>query len=152
MKILIASDHAGLDLKTHLIQSAARLQESLGQAVEWVDLGPTDKSSVYYPDFADKVALHIQQHPEELAVLICGSGQGMAMRANKYSQVRAALCWNEEIAKLSREHNNANILCLGARFVSPDLGFQILKTFFSTAFEGGRHSPRVAKVTAPVLK
>lgn len=142
MKILIASDHAGIDLKTTM-----KTWKELGVTVEWEDLGPSTKDSVDYPDFADLVARRVNQDPQLRGILICGSGQGMAMRANKYPQVRAALCWNEEIAQLSRQHNDANILCLGARSLTPELAQKIVKTFLTTPFEGGRHSTRVAKVS-----
>lgn len=141
MKLLMASDHAGVDLKSELIQ---RLPE-----VTWQDLGPSSKDSVDYPDFADKVARFIDKNPSEKAILICGSGQGMAMRANKYRNVRAALCWNEEITRLSRGHNDANILCLGARFVDAETALKLIRIFLETPFEGGRHTGRVNKVSAP---
>lgn len=142
MKWLIASDHAGVDLKNELIR---RLPE-----VTWQDLGPSTKDSVDYPDFADKVGKTIDLNPASRGVLICGSGQGMAMRANKYRNVRAALCWNTEVAELSRAHNDANILCLGARFLDLDTAVQIFKTFLNTPFEGGRHARRVEKVSSPI--
>ena len=106
--LFIASDHAGFDLKERI--------KTLLPNVTWIDLGPTDSSRVDYPDFADRVAARVQSGGR--GVLICGSGQGMAMRANRYKGVRAALVWNEEITKLSREHNDANIICLGARFLT----------------------------------
>lgn len=139
MKILIAADHAGVELKNELVKALP--------SVDWEDLGPSSKDSVDYPDFADKVAKRIQDHPELRGVLICGSGQGMAMRANKYPNVRAALVWNEEIAGLSRQHNDANVLCLGARFANLEQALKFTKIFLETPFEGGRHSARVAKVS-----
>lgn len=142
MKIFIASDHAGFDLKAQLLQAMPEIQ--------WQDLGPATKDSVDYPDYADRVARLIQEDPASRGVLICGSGQGMAMRANKYSRVRAALVWNQELSSLARQHNDANILCLAARFTSLDDAKVFTKTFLETKFEGGRHSPRVAKVGAPV--
>lgn len=138
-KIFIASDHAGVELKSQIIKKFP--------SFEWVDLGPQNKDSVDYPDYADKVCLHIESHPNQVGVLICGSGQGMAIRANKYPHIRAALCWNEEVAQLSRQHNDANILCLGARFINEELASKILHTFTQTKFDGGRHSQRVAKLS-----
>ena len=137
--LFIASDHAGFQTKNKLKERFSSLQ--------WVDLGCNSDSSVDYPDFADKLALEIKETaPKSRGVLICGSGQGMAMRANKYSHIRAALCWNEEVAILSREHNDANILCLGARLTPPDLCEKILQAFLDTKFIGNRHSQRVDKL------
>lgn len=141
MKVLIASDHAGIDLKTEL-------KKNLPQ-IEWEDLGPQSKDSVDYPDFADKVASLIQRDPSRRGVLICGSGQGMVMRANKYSNVRAALVWMDEIAKLARQHNDANILSLPARFISLEEAARFVNLFLATPFEGGRHAARVEKVGRP---
>ncbi|MFN8791315.1 MAG: ribose 5-phosphate isomerase B [Bdellovibrionales bacterium] len=142
--IWIASDHAGYDTKENLIKSFSDWS--------WNDQGPSSTSSVDYPDFADRVAAYINQNPHEKAVLICGSGQGMCIRANKYPQVRAALCYNEDITRLSRQHNDANILCLGARGMSLDLAQRIVKIFFETPFEGGRHAARVDKLSLPIKK
>jgi ribose 5-phosphate isomerase B len=141
MEILIASDHAGFTLKQELISKFPN--------IKWTDLGPATESSVDYPDFASKLCQQIKTSGQ-LGVLICGSGQGMAMRANKYLHIRAALCWNTEIAKLSREHNNANVLCLGSRFVSTDEAKAILNEFLNTTFAGGRHEARVQKMCSPV--
>ena len=158
-KIFIASDHAGIELKSeilHLINSAPFFQK-----FEIHDLGPNSTDSVDYPDFADLVCKKIhglsiidtqhqnQSFPTEIGILICGSGQGMSMRANKYSHIRAALCWNTEVAKLSREHNNANILCLGARTVPESINIEILKIFLETPFLGDRHLRRVNKLSSP---
>ncbi|WP_413291536.1 ribose 5-phosphate isomerase B [Bdellovibrio sp. HCB337] len=149
-KIFIASDHAGFDLKQIFIKYLPDLP--------WEDLGTHDLHSVDYPDFAktlcDKLIEATGKHPATedafntgvFGVLICGSGQGMAIRANKYPQIRAALCWNEDVARLSREHNNANVLCLGSRAVSSEVAEKILKAFMAAKFEGGRHSQRVAKL------
>jgi ribose 5-phosphate isomerase B len=143
--LFIASDHAGFELKTHL-------RKALPQ-YGWKDLGPDSADSVDYPDFAKRLGeelLKAQGSPEKNAVvfgvLICGSGQGMAMRANRFSHVRAALCWNEEIAKLARQHNDANVLCLPGRFVDAKLAERILVTFLNTPFDGGRHQRRVDKL------
>ena len=142
--LLIASDHAGVDLKNQILSEKSLFGE-------WKDLGPFSKDSVDYPDFADAVARLIHQNPEEKAILICGSGQGMAIRANKYPNVRAALGYNEDITKLSRQHNNANILCLGARFLNFDQAQKIIKIFFETPFEGGRHQGRVDKLSKKIV-
>ncbi|MFN9067452.1 MAG: RpiB/LacA/LacB family sugar-phosphate isomerase, partial [Bdellovibrionales bacterium] len=140
MKIWIASDHAGLYLKNELTKITSLDSHKL----YWVDLGPSSEQSVDYPDFADLVAQKINAVSmnnnqkdslnskdsldlKELGLLICGSGQGMCIRANKYNNVRAALCFNTEIAELSRAHNNANVLCLGARFTTVELALQILQ-------------------------
>lgn len=139
MRIPIASDHAGFELKRDLMKALPHL--------EWEDLGPFDTASVDYPDFADLVAQKLSGHPEMKAVLICGSGQGMAMRANKYPHLRAALVWHEDIARLSRQHNDANVLCLPGRFVSLDQAKNFARLFFETPFEGGRHAARVAKLS-----
>lgn len=142
MKILIASDHAGFDLKQILLKSNL-------SPLELQDLGPNDAASVDYPDYADKVAKLVNENPTEtLGILICGSGQGMCMRANKFQNVRAALCFTENQAILARQHNDANILCLGSRVTDTELSILIIKKFFSTPFEGGRHQNRVQKLIA----
>ncbi len=134
----IASDHAGFDLKSFLIESNPTLP--------WKDLGPDSDSRVDYPDFAEKLTGHLNPDTD-LGVLVCGSGQGMAIKANRNSKVRAALCWTEQVAQLSRAHNNANILCLGSRVMKHELCNDILKTFLQTPFEGGRHADRVRKLS-----
>lgn len=141
-EVLVASDHAGFELKQKLIQSLTDMN--------WKDLGPATTASVDYPDFADLVGSFINQNPNEKAVLICGSGQGMCMRANKYPNVRAALVYNSDIAQLSREHNDANVLCLGSRFMSQEEATKIIKVFFNTPFAGGRHQLRVDKIKSPL--
>ncbi len=139
-KIFIASDHAGLQLKKHLVKTFSEY--------EWIDYGAFDESSVDYPDFADKVAQSIKQSSDR-GLLICGSGQGMAMRANKYQHIRAALCWNVETTKLSREHNDANVLCLGGRMLSTNDAEDMIRIFLKTEFAGGRHQNRVNKLSGP---
>lgn len=143
MKVLIGCDHAGLDLK---LQVMAALPD-----IQWIDMGTHSADSTDYPDFADKVCQQIsldsKSNSDSRGLLICGSGQGMAIRANRYPQVRAALCWNAEIAQLSREHNNANILCLGSRFVSVELAVEMTNIFLKTEFAGGRHQQRVNKLS-----
>lgn len=140
--LFIASDHAGFALKEYFKEHRPNLL--------WCDLGPLLEERVDYPDFADKVSAQVAQG-HGLGILICGSGQGMAMRANKYRDVRAALCWNTEVAELAREHNNANVLCLGGRLMAPELAVQILDIFLKTPFLGGRHQQRVDKLSTPPL-
>ena len=141
--IYLASDHAGYEIK-ELCRS--KLIE-MGLQVE--DLGPAGADRVDYPDFADKVCRKVVAEPQNLGFLICGSGQGMAMRANKYSDIRAALCWNKESAELSRQHNDANVLCVGARLLEKETIIEIIEAFFNTDFEGGRHQARVEKISNP---
>ena len=133
----IASDHAGFELKQKVL---AALKE-----VPWADLGPFSEDSVDYPDFAAKLIEKIVS-PNDVGILICGSGQGMAIRANRASHIRAALCWSEEIAQLSRLHNDANVICIGGRVTDHDLAFRMIQIFLTTAFEGGRHARRVEKL------
>lgn len=143
-KIFIGSDHAGFELKTSLI----KFIKSQFETLEINDLGPSSAESVDYPDYAHKVCKNVLEanSAESMGLLICGSGQGMAITANKYKGIRAALCWTSEIAKLSREHNDANVLCLSARHVHETVNQDIVKTFFSTSFEGGRHLNRINKI------
>lgn len=139
-RLAIASDHAGYDLKNHLLGEL----EDLGQAT--LDLGPENNASVDYPDFAHTLCKLVEEGEADLGILICGSGTGMAITANKHLKIRAANCWNTEIAQLARAHNDANVLCLPARFISVAEAVSILKTFLSTTFEAGRHEQRVAKI------
>lgn len=138
-KIAIGSDHAGYQLKQILIN---HLQQ---QGWEPVDFGCPSEESIDYPDYAHPVSEYVEQN-KTLGVLICGSGNGISMSANKHQGVRSAICWNKEIAALARQHNNANVLTLPARFITVELGIQITDTFFSTDFEGGRHERRVNKI------
>ena len=139
-RILIASDHAGFALKEHLEQTLARL----GYEVQ--DLGTDGPDSMDYADVAHPLAERVSRGEEERGVLLCGTGLGMSYTANRYPHVRAAVAWNAEIAKLAREHNDANVLVLPARFVSEADADQILETWLDTAFEGGRHARRVEKI------
>ena len=138
--IAIACDHAGLDLK----QVLARELEGLGYDV--LDLGTNGPESVDYPDFADALASAIKDGRAERGVLVCGTGIGISMRANRHAGIRAANCHNDTTARLSREHNDANVLALGARVVGSEVAKDCLKTFLETTFEGGRHSRRVEKI------
>ena len=140
-EVFIASDHAGLRRKQEMINHFASLN--------WLDLGPVTGESVDYPDFADKVCQRVLATGGP-GVLICGSGQGMAMRANRHSGIRAALCWNAEVVKLARAHNDANVLCLGGRLMSLDDCVTMLQVFLATEFEGGRHQVRVSKIDSPL--
>lgn len=139
-KIVIGSDHAGFELKEELIKY---LED---QDYDIIDKGTYNKERADYPDFAHAVANAVVTDDGETGILICGSGNGIAMTANKHTGIRCAICWNKEIAKLARAHNNANILALPARFVSIDLAKEILDIFLSTEFEGGRHAARVEKI------
>jgi ribose 5-phosphate isomerase B len=143
MKIVIASDHAGYETKQKII-------ETFKNKFEFVDYGPNNEERTDYPDYADKVAQYVARGSGDLGILVCGSGQGMAMRANKYPQIRAALCWDEESAQLSRAHNDANVLCVGGRLLKLELVYKIITMFFATPFEGGRHADRVKKIAAIV--
>lgn len=136
-KLWVASDHAGFDLKSILLEKRSDLP--------WEDLGTFSEDRVDYPDFAKKLSDHIQ-NPQDFGILVCGSGQGMAMKANRTPRVRAALCWAENIAELARSHNNANVLCLGSRTMNHNLCLKILDVFLQTPFEGGRHKGRVEKL------
>ncbi len=149
MNIFIGSDHAGFELKQKLAGFLSE-KNNFDFSVEIKDFGAHDSSSVDYPDFANLVAQELKRHTDAFGVLVCGSGQGMAMRANKFEHVRAALVYNSEIAKLSREHNDANIICLGSRFCTIEQSQEWIKLFLTTPFAGGRHATRVAKVCGPV--
>lgn len=144
MNIYIASDHAGFELKKNVVD----FLKSTG--VQVFDLGPHDTTSVDYPDYADLVCQKLKLTPTDFGILICGSGQGMALRANKYSHIRAALVYNDEIAQLSREHNNANVICLGSRFCTTQNAQNWINIFLKTPFSEGRHALRVAKVSTPI--
>lgn len=140
--ILIGSDHAGYELKEVLKK---KLQ---AEGFEVKDYGTHSTESMDYPDVAHPLAHDVQTGKAERAILICGSGNGVSMTANKYPAVRAALCWNPELASLARQHNNANILTLPARFIPVEVAEQCVDAFLHTAFEGGRHARRVEKISA----
>jgi ribose 5-phosphate isomerase B len=139
MKVHIGCDHAGFELKEKV---KARLQEQ-GHGVE--DHGTYSLDSTDYPDYAHATAKGVL-NDTTLGILICGSANGVCMTANKHAGVRAALCWNTEVAVLARSHNDANIICLPARFITEDGAFEMVDAFFSTSFEGGRHQNRVNKI------
>lgn len=140
-KIIIASDHAGYAMK-ELVKK--HLEE---KGIEVLDKGPFSSDSVDYPDFAHPVSKAVNTKEFALGILLCGSGNGVCMTANKYENVRAALSWNAEIAKLSRQHNDANILCIPARFVSEEDAKKMVEEFLNTDFEGGRHENRKNKIS-----
>ena len=141
LKIAIGGDHAGFEYKKMLTQ----FLEERGYEVK--DFGPFSDASVDYPDHVHPLAKAINNKEIESGILICGSGNGVAMTANKYPHVRAALCWLPELAKLSREHNDANILCIPARFVNEKTAEEMVGLFLDTKFEGGRHQARVDKIS-----
>jgi len=142
MRVYIASDHAGYTMKE-------AIKRHFSDKFEWEDLGTHSSESVDYPDYAHPLAEAVAKSPEARAVLLCGTGNGVAMTANKHADVRAALCWNTEIAALARQHNNANVVVLPARFITVEEAFAIVDTFFNTPFEGGRHARRVEKINIP---
>ena len=141
MRIALASDHAGYAEKERL----KALLSDLG--IEFDDLGTGSEASVDYPDYARAVAEQVADGRVEQGLLVCGSGTGMAITANKVPGVRAAVAWSEEIARLARQHNDANVLAIGARTTPPDDIPKIVRAWFSTEFEGGRHAARVAKIS-----
>lgn len=140
MKIALASDHAGFSEKEKL----KLVLEGLG--LEVADLGTVSETSVDYPDYARKVAEQVASGRADQGVLVCGSGTGMAMTANKVPGVRAAVAWSEETARLARQHNDANVLAIGARTTPPEEIPKIVRAWFSANFEGGRHADRVRKI------
>lgn len=139
LKIAIGSDHAGFEYKEILKEYLT--------AFELKDFGTYTTDSVDYPDFAHPLASAVENNEFDFGILVCGSANGVAITANKHQQIRAAICWENEIAALARQHNNANVLCIPARFVSTDLAKQMTDTFLNTAFEGGRHGKRVDKIS-----
>lgn len=140
MKVAIGCDHGGLDLKEAVISVLKDLN------LEFEDMGTHDRSSCDYPDFAEKVAAAVVSGTCQQGILICGTGIGMSMAANKVAGIRAALCNEIFSARMARNHNDANILCIGARVVGPGVAQEIVKAYFSNEFEGGRHARRVEKI------
>jgi len=138
-KIFIASDHAGYNLKNSIALNLSKSQKI-------IDLGPNSQDSVDYPDFAKKLSKKINSNKGSFGILICGSGMGMAISANKTKNIRAALCYSVKNTKLSRLHNNANIITLGARLINKNKAINLIKVFLRTKFEGGRHLRRVKKI------
>ena len=140
MNIAIASDHAGFDLKNEIISLLQEKKFSI------IDFGTDSNESVDYPDFAYTAAESVASAESDIAIIICGSGVGVSITANKVKGVRAANCFNEEMAALARQHNNANVLTLGSRFIEVNTAKNMVNTFINTDFEGGRHQRRVDKV------
>lgn len=138
--IAIGADHAGFEYKTVIID----LLRNKGLKVN--DMGTYSQDSVDYPDFAHPVAEAVEKGEAGAGILICGSANGVAITANKHQDIRAAICWETDIARLSRQHNNANIICIPARFVSTPEAEEMVNLFLSTEFEGGRHEKRVGKI------
>ena len=138
--IVIGCDHAGFELKSKVINHL------LEKGFDVEDMGCYSEDSIDYADYAHPVASKVEENSDVTGILICGSGNGINMTANKHQGVRSALCWTPEISKLAREHNDANILTLPGRFVSEELALEIVDVFFSTEFEGGRHLNRINKI------
>lgn len=144
MKIAIGNDHAGTQYKKEIVELLKQ------RGIDVTNYGTNNDDSVDYPDFVHPVANDVETKKADFGIIICGSGNGANMTANKHQGVRSALCWNKEITQLAREHNDANVLSIPARFVSLPQAEDMVKTFLDTAFEGGRHQNRVAKI--PVQK
>lgn len=140
MRVFIASDHAGLQLKYELL----RYMKAMEYTIE--DLGTHSEDSVDYPDYANSLAQRMIKQGDGVGILICGSGIGMSIAANRYPKIRAALCCNADLARLAREHNDANVLVLGARFINANEAINIVKVFMETDFAEGRHQVRVDKL------
>ncbi|WP_395046625.1 ribose 5-phosphate isomerase B [Flavobacterium sp.] len=141
MKISIGNDHAGPDYKKAIVQ----FLESKGHTI--INHGTDTFDSVDYPDFGHKVAIDVSEGKADFGIVICGSGNGIAMSANKHEGIRAALCWIKEIASLARQHNDANIISIPARYTSIPQAIEMVDTFLNTDFEGGRHATRVGKIS-----
>lgn len=142
MKIAIGCDHAGWDYKDKIINLLKK------RGIEVIDHGTFSSDSVDYPDFVHPTADDVESGKAKFGIVICGSGNGVAMTANKHQGIRAALCWNKELAGLARQHNNANVLAIPARFISQRMANAMVRTFVDTAFEGGRHQRRVDKIAS----
>ena len=140
MDIAIGNDHAGTSYKFKIIEFLKTKKISV------INFGTNNDLSVDYPDFVHPVTKALSSKKVDYGILLCGSANGVAMTANKYKEVRAGICWNEEIVKLVRQHNNANILCIPARFVSLEKALEMVETFINTSFDGGRHQLRINKI------
>jgi ribose 5-phosphate isomerase B len=141
LPVAIGSDHAGFNYKEAIISFLD------GKSVSWKDFGTHSTDSVDYPDFSHPVAYAVENKEVAFGILICGSANGVAITANKHQNIRAAICWGEELAELARKHNDANIICIPARFVRENLVEKMLEIFMHTEFEGGRHKDRVKKIS-----
>ena len=139
-RLICASDHAGYNLKKELLNYFKMSKNEI------CDLGTYDNKSVDYPDFAHKLCQRIQNDEDSKGILICGTGIGMSIVANRYQKIRAALCLDEKMSKLSREHNNANVIVLGSRLISVNRAIKCILCFIGTQFEAGRHTNRIAKI------
>ena len=139
-KICIASDHAGFNLKENIKDYL------INKNVSIIDLGPNKKKSVDYPDYAKKIGNRIKSKKSDIGILVCGSGTGMSISANKIKNIRAAVCYNAMSTRLSRQHNNANIIALGSRLTKKSLSLKLVEIFLKTKFEGGRHLKRIKKI------
>ena len=139
-KICIASDHAGFNLKENIKDYL------INKNVSIIDLGPNENKSVDYPDYAKKIGNRIKSKKSDIGILVCGSGTGMAISANKFKNIRAAVCYNIKSTRLSRQHNNANIIALVARLTKKSLSLKLVELFLKTKFEGGRHLKRIKKI------
>ena len=144
LPVAIGCDHAGFEYKEDVISFLD------GKSVKWKDFGTYSTDSVDYPDFAHPVSNAVEAGEASFGILICGSGNGVAITANKHQGIRAAVCWEDEIAELARKHNNANVICIPARFVREGLVEEMIERFMHTDFEGGRHKIRVGKIACPV--
>ena len=140
MKIAIGGDHAGFSYKKKIIEYLN------SNGITILDVGPKNEASCDYPDFSHLVAKSVQKKEVDFGVLVCGSANGVAMAANKHNNIRAAICWNSEIASLAKTHNNANIICFPARFVSLDSVLRMIEVFMKKNFQGGRHLNRIKKI------
>jgi ribose 5-phosphate isomerase B len=140
VKIAVGSDHAGFELKQIIIEHLSE------RNMNYVDFGTNCLDSVDYPDYAKKVAEEVNSKDLIMGILVCGSGQGMAMTANRFKNVRAAICHNSDVAKVTRQHNDANVLCLGSRFIDISEAIKCVDVFLSTDFEGERHLKRINKI------
>jgi len=140
MKIVIGSDHAGFQLKQEIIAKI--------KTAEFIDVGTNSEESCHYPDYISRVAETVQQGKADAGIAICGTGIGASLVANKFHSIRAALCFNEFMAEMSKRHNNANVLALGARVIGVDLALRIVERWLETPFEGGRHQRRLDKLAS----
>ena len=139
-KVCIASDHAGYKLKESI------KDHLINKYISIFDMGPFENKSVDYPDYAKKLAKRVKAKKSDIGILVCGSGTGMAISANKIKGIRAAVCYNIKSTRLSRQHNNANIIALGARLTKKSVSLKLVETFLKTSFEGGRHLKRIRKI------
>ena len=139
-KVCISSDHAGFKLKESIKDFL------INKNISIIDLGPVNENSVDYPDYAKKVSNRVKSKKSDVGILVCGSGTGMAISANKTKKIRAAVCYNLKSTRLSRQHNNANIIAIGSRLTKKNTALQLVSVFLETKFEGGRHLKRVKKI------